>query len=890
MNQDQTNKNPTLQAKGDSKAKKKAEQAALASDATGAAEQEADTLIESTPPASLAVNGGGGGMTTSPDTRDVDYDGSKIRVLEGLAAVRKRPGMYIGDTTTRGLHHLVYEVVDNSIDEAMAGFCSSIEVVIHEDNSITVEDNGRGIPVDIHPTEGKPTLEVVLTKLHAGGKFDNDAYKVSGGLHGVGVSVVNALSASLVVEVYRGGQIYRQAFERGDTVSALEILGETKRRGTKVHFLPDSTIFEHNDFSFDTLANRMRELSFLNRGIRILLRDERSGEEKEFHFEGGIVSFIEHLNRNRTPLHPDVIYFDGKREGIELEVAMQYNDGFTESIYSFANNINTIEGGTHLFGFRAALTRSLNAYAVQEELLPKKQANLSGDDVREGLVAVISVKLPQPQFEGQTKTKLGNSEVRGLVEQIANEAIARYLQEKPREARTIIQKGLMAAKAREAAKRARELVQRKGALEIGSLPGKLADCQEKDPALCELYIVEGDSAGGSAKMGRERKTQAVLPLRGKILNVEKASEEKMLSSQEILTLITAMGTGIGKELFDIEKLRYHKIIIMTDADVDGSHIRTLLLTFYFRHMKALIERGYLYIAQPPLFGVKKGKKAPVYCKDDKALEQYLFSQGCADVILTVPAQETPYSGEDLVQLGEGIRRYQKLLPLVHHLDQRGLSAVVLEKQPLADAPPGSERAAFGGWTEMLRQRDLLEQLREASLSRFVSQYPEERFDIDIEEDEEAVGEDGRMVYRMRLSSYVNGIRHICVLSQAMVRRTEFQQLDREARPLRMLGRPAFSLQTKQGAVEVMSVEGIAEKLLEIGQKGCEIQRYKGLGEMNPEQLWETTMDPQHRSLLQVHLQDLEKADEIFTVLMGDQVEPRKFFIESNALRVRNLDV
>ncbi len=1397
----------------------------------------------------------------APQRIDVSgYDGSKIRVLEGLDAVRKRPGMYIGDTTARGLHHLVYEVVDNSIDEAMAGYCNRIDIIVHEDNSITVEDDGRGIPVDIHPTEGIPTLEVVLTKLHAGGKFDNDAYKVSGGLHGVGVSVVNALSEELIVDVSRDGNVYRQTFRRGVPDGELQIVGNTRRRGTKVHFRPDPQIFEIVEISFDTLSNRMRELSFLNRGIRILMRDERSGEEKEFHFEGGIRSFIEHLNRNKTPLHPDVVYFDGKREGVELEVAMQYNDGFVENIYSFANNINTIEGGTHLFGFRSALTRTLNAYAAQEELLPKKQANLSGEDVREGLVAVISVKLPQPQFEGQTKTKLGNSEIRGLVEQIANEALARYLEENPREARLIIQKGIMAAKARDAAKRARELVQRKGALEIGSLPGKLADCQEKDPALCELYIVEGDSAGGSAKMGRDRKTQAVLPLRGKILNVEKASDEKMLSSQEIVTLITAMGTGIGKELFDVGKLRYHKVIIMsvdaqehvfvrdeqgtrmikigafidaalkargigcegvdkytgfdlgevlcfgledkktrfrpiksiirhpleetmfhvktaygrdvrvtashsvfvyeddtiqlkrgdalregdllvaprhlrlsedgpqkldllrllhaipeaasqvwvrgaavrdfmkqrvlekyaqrselsepranlteeqrsalsiwrrksglsnaqlcekigirqpvtfygwekgtsrptmshlrsyieaigadisfldgveigpnklelvweqqykgsptncvreeirlsalqledleafggredftltpehyadhglsrylrvdedlmillgffvaegscsarngirwsigannvvlleemkariqrvfgvdgrayesmdragelklvhrvaslawmhlfgfaeqvsetkripdlvyaapqalkeaflsgyllgdgtisdgmcgfatssrdlasglqyllatmgvvasvssrepdgvvreirgepcvtrhthwmlqiraledikalqrvwkdhpkaaslherlmfgrenaknrdfvslegdlmglaitsikeveasngyvydfsvegdenfiagfgglcchnTDADVDGSHIRTLLLTFYFRHMADLIKRGHLYIAQPPLYRVKKGKRS-LYCKDDKALEEFLFELGCDGASLTVAGEETPFVGDALIKLGFNIRRYQKLLPMVHHLDTRGLSVLMLEKPAIPEAPIGSEKALLGGWLELLRRFDLLEVLKQDATARFMQQYPGESWQIEVEEDDTVPSENGEMAYKIVVTTQINGINNSFELSMATIRRVDFQQLEREARALRKLGRPAYKLLIKQDEESLLSIEGVASRLLEIGQKGCDIQRYKGLGEMNPDQLWETTMDPTHRTLLQVNLNEFDKADDIFTILMGDQVEPRKHFIEENALRVRNLDV
>ena len=800
-----------------------------------------------------------------------EYGGGQIRVLEGLEAVRKRPGMYIGDTSDRGLHHLVYEVVDNSIDEAMAGFCDKIKVTIHIDNSITVEDNGRGIPVDIHPEKGIPTLEVVMTILHAGGKFDNDAYKVSGGLHGVGVSVVNALSEWANVEVMREGKVYKHQFERGKPIGEMQEIGETTRRGTTVRFKPDAEIFSSLVFDFDILANRLRELSFLNRGIRIVLEDKRSGAEKEFHFEGGISSFVRFLNQHKTALHPEPIYLSGSKEGIELEVSMQYNSSYSSQLYSFANNINTIEGGTHLFGFRSALTRTLNAYANQNNLFPKGHNKLTGDDVREGLVAVISVKLPQPQFEGQTKTKLGNAEVRGLVEQIVNEGFSQYLEENPKESKTIVQKGVTASRAREAAKRARELVQRKSALEIGSLPGKLADCQEKDPSLCEVYIVEGDSAGGSAKMGRDRRTQAVLPLRGKILNVEKARLEKMLSSQEIITLVTAMGTGIGEEHFDIEKLRYHKIILMTDADVDGSHIRTLLLTFFYRHMPHIIENGYLYIAQPPLYKIKKGRKER-YLKNDKALEEFLFEVGCEEYKLQITDAESLIEGEQLSELIEQIRKFTTILNSMQRRDTRALSSMMMAKNGIA-------------WNEIMQTKESLEKLAEKTVERFRKEYPEgEEIEFEIQKDPE------HQAWSLILSSYLNGIEQKTRINLPLVESPEFQEFENVSEILRNLGQPPYQLQGKKGPIEIHSVGGIIERMLSEGEKGREIQRYKGLGEMNPDQLWETTMDPEKRTLLQVRVSDAENADAIFTKLMGDQVEPRRQFIEENALNVRNLDI
>ncbi|ABQ24222.1 DNA topoisomerase (ATP-hydrolyzing) subunit B [Geotalea uraniireducens] len=793
----------------------------------------------------------------SDDTTSKDYGADKIKVLEGLSAVRKRPAMYIGSTSVQGLHHLVYEIVDNSIDEALAGHCDDILVTINVDGSVTVVDNGRGIPTDMHPTEGKSAAEVVLTVLHAGGKFDNSSYKVSGGLHGVGVSVVNALSKKLELEIRRDGKLFRQSYRCGDPQGPLEVVGETKKRGTKITFFPDDEIFETTEFSFDTLSQRLREMAFLNAGVRIKIVDERTEKVHEFFYEGGINSFVEYLNKNKTPIHPKPIYISGEKGGVEMEIAMQYNDSYDEKIFTFANNINTHEGGTHLIGFKAALTRTMNTYANANNLLKNVKENISGEDLREGLTSVISVKIPQPQFEGQTKTKLGNSEVKGYVETLMNEKLATYLEENPQIAKRILEKSIDAARAREAARRARDLTRRKGALEVGTLPGKLADCQEKDPALCELFLVEGDSAGGSAKQGRDRKYQAILPLKGKILNVEKARFDKMLSSQEIRTLIAALGTSIGKGDFDIAKLRYHRIIIMTDADVDGSHILTLLLTFFFRQMLEMIERGYLYIAQPPLYKIKRGRKEQ-YLKNEAALQNYLLEEGTEDMTLRLGSDERTYRGKQIIPLLKQLIEHNSLFGKVV---KKGLNEELLKMFLKSGVKSGFEEL-----------RDLEPYLAKMKESFAGSDYVVSEQKIIF------------MIGNVRVS-----IDHHTV---AALNSYEYELLaESQNRIEKLIGDVKATVSTEEKQLfESESHEELLAFFFETAKKGLYIQRYKGLGEMNPEQLWETTMHPENRVLLQVKIEDIVEAEEIFTVLMGDQVEPRREFIEQNALNVSNLDI
>ena len=805
------------------------------------------------------------------DQDEKDYRADQIKVLEGLDAVRKRPGMYIGDTAERGLHHLVFEVVDNSIDEALGGFCDEIKVTVHIDGSVTVEDNGRGIPVDLHAGEGISATEVVLTKLHAGGKFDHGAYKVSGGLHGVGVSVVNALSEALEVEIKRDGKVYSQRYQRGKPDAPLKEVGTTKQRGTKVTFKPDVLIFEQTDFSFDILSQRLRELAFLNRGVRISIDDQRTQKQHEFFYKGGIEEFVKHLNRAKTPIHSQVVYLHGAREGFEVEVAMQWNEGYAENVYSFANNINTIEGGTHMIGFKAALTRTINTYASSSGLLKKEGEALQGEDIREGITVVISVKVREPQFEGQTKTKLGNSEVKGFVEALVNEKLGEYLEEHPADAKKIAMKGLDAARVREATRKAKELARRKGALDSGSLPGKLADCQERDPALSEIFIVEGDSAGGSAKQGRDRKNQAILPLRGKILNVEKARFDKMISSQEIRLLITALGTGVGKEDRDLTKLRYHTIIIMTDADVDGSHIRTLLLTLFYRQFQELIDQGYVYIAQPPLYKVKKGK-AERYLKDDAALEDHLIELGTEDVTLSAQGNGGGVTGIPLKNVVKKVLRLERILDIVErqHKNRHVVAALVRDARMSRD---------------VLSDRPTLNALVADVTARLAQVAPElQPLTIEVVEDPE------HGCFQINVRSRMNGSSELTVVDTKFCLTPEFEELRRLANDLRALGQPPFAIAEGDKQSDTPSLREAVQRIIAQARKGLDIQRYKGLGEMNPEQLWETTMNPETRTLLQVKIEDGYEADDIFSTLMGDEVEPRRKFIEENALNVRNLDI
>jgi DNA gyrase subunit B len=797
------------------------------------------------------------------------YGADSIKVLEGLEAVRKRPAMYIGSTGKEGLHHLVYEVVDNSIDEASGGFCDTIFVTIRVDNSVMVEDNGRGIPVGIHKTEGVSAAEVVLTKLHSGAKFSNEDYKISGGLHGVGVSVVNALSEYLELEVKRDGGLYSQSYRRGDPLAPLERTGSTTGRGTKVTFKPDTEIFEEIDFSFDILSNRLRELAFLNSGVKITLTDERTDKKNEFYYKGGIVSFVEYINRNKGVLHKKPIFVEGAKEDCSVEVALQYNDTYLENIFSFANSINTTEGGTHLIGFRSALTRVFNNYAVSNNLLKNGKESLKGEDLREGLACVISVKVRNPQFEGQTKTKLGNSEVKGLVEGIVYEKIGTYLEENPSIAKQILNKCLDAARAREAARRARELTRRKSALEVGSLPGKLADCQERDPARSEIYLVEGDSAGGSAKQGRDRKNQAILPLRGKVLNVEKARFDKMLQNEEIKVIVTALGAGIGEEDYDVSKIRYHRVIIMTDADVDGLHIRTLLLTFFFRQMKELIERGYLYIAQPPLFRVSD-KKSELYVNNEDEMKNYILEKGAAKVrLIGDNGTSLNIVGNRFVGL---IKKAMRVETILNKLEREGKDKEIIRH--LAKDERFND-AVF-------KTEDTLIKLANG-ITSLLSDKP---IDYLVEIDQEHGG------YRLSINKDRNGSIVTTSIARDFIRDPKFVEVKSIIGQIGILGEAPYhaAADDEDKTIELISMTALIDYIMSCGKKGLSVQRYKGLGEMNPEQLWETTMNPDKRTLLQVRVEDAVVADEIFTTLMGDQVEPRRDFIYKNALYVSNLDL
>jgi len=821
------------------------------------------------------------------------YGADSIRVLEGLEAVRKRPGMYIGDTSERGLHHLVSEIVDNSVDEALAGFCTTIGVVIMADDRLSVEDNGRGIPVGPHPTEKRDTLEVVHTVLHAGGKFDRGAYKVSGGLHGVGASVVNALSEQFEVEVHKNGRIYFQSYQRGAPRHNVEERGATKSSGTRTAFSPDPTIFKEVIFKYEIIARYLREMAYLNAGLRITLRDERIGKSEEFHYEGGIAEFVESLSKANEPLH-DVIFFKGVRETIDIEAALQWTDAYHETISTYANNIHTIEGGTHLTGLRSALTRTLNSYAAKNNLFAKnKDLRLEGDDTREGLIAIISVKIPEPQFEGQTKTKLGNSEVEGLVSGLVNEKLGEYFEKNPGVAKRIIGRAVEAATAREAARKAKDLVRRKGALDSGSLPGKLADCQERDPARSELFIVEGDSAGGSAKQGRDRRVQAILPLRGKILNVERARIDKVLSSNELRTLITALGMGIGEEK-DPAKLRYHTIVIMTDADVDGSHIRTLLLTFFFRQFPEIIEGGYLHVAQPPLFRAKKGKSER-YLKDEAALEDYLTDLGAEAVTLEVGKGESAKadgtkadSGKNDSGKNKDAREYKgaALKALVRkalHRERMFDNLVRRSKEHAIVAAIAALVAQKTISAESLRDREQTAAAAEAIRREVIKgQTGAPNLVCRIEAD-------GDTAWRAIFSHTNNGMTPPTVVDMTLIQSGELREIRRLDADLEAFKAP-YKLRAGDAERTVDSLKAVADEVLAAGQKGVEVQRYKGLGEMNPEQLWETTMNPEKRSMLKMEVGSQEAAEEIFTRLMGDQVEPRRQFIEENALNVKNLDI
>ncbi len=793
-----------------------------------------------------------------------DYTAESIKVLEGLEAVRVRPAMYIGSTGSMGLHHLVYEVVDNSIDEAMAGYCSKIDVIIHFDNSITVSDNGRGIPVDMHPEEKKPAAEVVMTTLHSGGKFDRNSYKVSGGLHGVGVSVVNALSYKLELEIKRDGHIYFQKYEYGKPVNTLKKIGKTKKTGTKVTFWPDDEIFETTIYDYNILSKRLKELAFLNQGITITLKDERNNKQDVFHYKGGIIEYVKYLAGEKEKIHSKPVFIKTKREDVEIEIAFQYVNFYSEMLLSFVNNINTIEGGTHLSGFKSAITRTINSFAVNNNLKKDFKGSFSGDDVREGLIAVISLRVKEPQFEGQTKAKLGNSEIKGIVESFVNEKLSEFFEENISVAKSIISKVLVAAKAREASKKAKDLIRKTNLLESTSLPGKLADCQTKEPSESEIFIVEGDSAGGSAKQGRDRRFQAILPLKGKILNVEKASATKMLENEEIKTIITALGVGIGKENFDIEKIRYHKIIIMTDADVDGSHIRTLIMTFFFRQMRPIIERGYLYLAQPPLYLVKKGK-SKVYLKNEKELETFLFKKIGDDVELYLNGK-----GDDVLK-GAKLIKFLKLInqknKLIRDLEKRGIpnNLILMLMEFIKDEDSFKDEKSV---------KSIAAELGESGCCKTV----------DIDYDEEY------STYVLNLSYEMNGVLYHKRIDWEFLTGPEFANVNESYEKLRNYPKPPYNLKIGKDEYEVKEEDELFNFLFEKIKKGLYIQRYKGLGEMNPNQLWETTMDPENRTLLQVNINDYNESETIFDTLMGSDSKKRKEFILDNALYVRNLDI